>query len=70
MCAAQQNIYHVPVWRWCFFLAWAIPLWRLTRIAMYLFLGTLETQFLISRSFIYYTIGIKVGLCCELCCRC
>lgn len=42
-------------------MAWAIPLWRIVRVAMYLFLGTLETQFLVSRSFIYYTIGIKVG---------
>lgn len=57
-----QKAIHIPMWRWAFFLGWAIPMYRITRVAMYLLLAALEFRYLISRRFIYYTIGIKVCL--------
>lgn len=59
--ALDQNVVHIPLWRWAFFVGWAIPMYRITRVALYLILAALEFRFFISRRFIYYTIGIKVG---------
>ena len=56
-----QNAAHIPLWRWSFFLAWAIPMYRITRVVIYLIMAALEYRFFVSRRFIYYTIGIKVG---------
>ena len=56
----MQTMGAVPLWRWLFFLAWSLPLFVMTRMAMFLCFLTLERRFLTSRRFLYYMIGIKV----------
>ena len=58
---AAQVVWHVPLWRWLYFVAWCLPLFVMTRTCMFFVFLFLEHRFLTSRRFLYYMIGIKVG---------